>query len=476
MLNTFPGLIFDEEIVKRSGASTSVVAGLFIVGLLIGAGVVYLLAPSIVSPSTTTAAAGTVTTTITGTGAPPLGTVTIGVLTELTGSLASEGLRVQAYANQAVKDINAWLANTQWAGKVTFQTDVVDYAGSPTTADTEVKTFAADGVAAVVGPLNSGSLEAIYGDAATGHVVLISPSSTSAALAGVSPYVYRTAPTDVYQGGALTSELLGQGVKGVIITYIDDTYGSGLYNDTSADFSTVGGSGVTVDAVPYSPSLAGVTAFNTVAATINSDYSTLVAKYGASSVAILAISFEELGYLLKAVQASYPSLLTTPQPWYGTDGEQGDTALTNSTYGPLMLQIRMPATVFGYTNSSKSAAVCAEFASNPNLSCDSYALGGYDDTWLAALSILDCGVNSGQCVSKVFTSVADSYFGVTGWTQLETPTGVGGDRAGGAYQIWCVLNQPSVGDWVLCANANQNPANPVLGYTVNWLPGLQPST
>jgi len=450
------------------------------VGLLIGAGVVYLLAPSIVSPSTTTVSGGTATTTVTGaavtttvtTGVPTLGTVTIGVLTELTGSLSSEGLRVQAYANQAVKDINAWIASTQWAGKVTFQTDVVDYAGSPTTADQEVKTFAASGVAAVVGPLNSGSLIAIYGDATTGHVVLISPSSTSPALAGVSPYVYRTAPNDVFQGAALSGELLSQGVKGVIITYIDDTYGSGLYNYTNADFSAAGG---TVDAVPYSPTLAGVQAFNGVASTINSDYSALTAKYGAGSVAILAISFEELGYLLKAAQASYPSLLTSPQPWYGTDGEQGDTALTNSTYGSLMLQIRMPASVFGYTNSSKSAALCAEFASNPNLSCDSYALGGYDDTWLAALSILDCGANSGQCVSKVFTSVADSYFGATGWTQLTTPTGVGGDRAGGPYQIWCVLNQPAVGDWVLCGQANANPAAPT-SYTVTWLPGLQPKT
>jgi len=447
------------------------------VGLLIGAGVVYLLAPSIVSPSTTTVSGGTatVTSTVTGTGVPTLGTVTIGVLTELTGSLSSEGLRVQAYSNQAVKDINAWIASTQWAGKVTFQTDVVDYAGSPTTADQEVKTFSANGVAAVVGPLNSGSLIAIYGDATNGHVVLISPSSTSPALAGVSPYVYRTAPNDVYQGAALSAELIGQGVKGVIITYIDDTYGSGLYNYTSADFSTAGGSGVTVDSVPYSPTLAGVQAFNGVASTINSDYSSLTAKYGASAVAILAISFEELGYLLKAAQASYPTLLTTPQPWYGTDGEQGDTALTNSTYGPLMLQVRMPATVFGYTNSSKSAALCTEFASNPNLSCDSYALGGYDDTWLAALSILDCGASSGQCVSKVFTSVADQYFGVTGWTQLATPTGVGGDRSGGPYQIWCVLNQPALGDWVLCGQLNANPAAPT-SYSVTWLPHLQPST
>ena len=459
---------------KRSGASTAIVAVLFIVGLLIGAGAVYLAAPSLVAASTVTqtGVGTTATTTVSG---GLSGTVTIGVLTELTGGLSSEGIRVQHYSDQAITDINAWLANTQWAGKVTFATDVVDYGGVASNADTQLLALASSGVQVVVGPLRSSAVEAIYKDAASHTVVIISPSSTSPALAGISPYLYRTAPNDVFQGGALASELYSQGVRGVVITYIDDTYGSGLNNYTSADFTSMGGSGVTVDEVPYSDTLTGVQAFTSIASTINTDYQALNATYGPNHVAILAISFEEVGYLLKAAQASYPALLSTPQPWYSTDGTQGDTALTNSTYGSLMLQVRMASSVFGYTNSSATAAICAKFASNPNLSCDSYALGAYDDTWLAALSVLDCGANNGACISKVLPTIADSYYGVTGWTELVTPTGVGGDRQGGTYQIWCVLNQPAVGDWVLCANANANPATPTV-YTVNWLPGLQPTT
>jgi branched-chain amino acid transport system substrate-binding protein len=375
---------------KRSGASTAIVAGLFIVGLIIGAGVVYVAAPSLVGQKTVTQGGVTQTTTQTttvGTTGGLSGTINIGVLTELTGGLSSEGIRVQHYSAQAITDINAWLANTQWAGKVTFATTVVDYGGTASTADTQLLSLAAGGVQVVVGPLRSSAVEAIYKDAASHTVVVISPSSTSPALAGVSPYLFRTAPNDVFQGGALAGELYSQGVRGLVITYIDDTYGSGLDNYTKADFNVLGGSGVTVDEVPYSDILSGVQAFNGIASTINTDYQALNATYGPHHTAILAISFEELGYLLKAAQASYPSLLTTPQPWYGSDGEQGDTALTNSTYGSVMLKVRMPATVFGFTNSSATAAICAKFASNPNLSCDSYALGSYDDTWLAALSI-----------------------------------------------------------------------------------------
>ena len=191
-----------------------------------------------------------------------------------------------------------------------------------------------------------------------------------------------------------------------------------------------------------------------------------MAKYGASAVAIDAISFEELGYLLSEAQTSYPALLSTPQPWYSTDGTQGDTALTNSTYGALVQDVRLTATVFGYQNSSKSAAVCADFTSQPSLSCDSYALGSYDDTWLAALSILDCGANSGVCVQKVLPSVGDNYFGTTGWAQLNAA----GDRLGGDYQIWSVQTRAAGENWYLTGSWSY------LTDTTSWLPGQQPST
>lgn len=465
---------------KLKGASTTVVVVIFIVALLVGAGIGYVAKPATTTTSTatttvTTASSGvpsTVTVTSTSTATGPSsglsGTIDIGVLSDLSDGLSSEGLRVQAYATQAATDVNTWIGTTQWAGKVTFKTVVSDYKGDPTTADTELKSMAASGIQAVVGPLSSGVLGSIYLDAQSSTVVLISPSSTSPAYYGVSPYVFRTAPNDVFQGQADATEFASQGVKGLIIVYRDDTYGDGLFNYTSADFSKL--PGTTVDAIPYSTTLSGQQAFSSIASTINTDYTSLVSKYGASAVAIDAISFEEVGYLLKAVQAGYPSLLTTPQPWYGTDGEQGDTALTNSTYGSLMLSIRMVASVFGYTNSSKTLGICNDFKSQPSLSCDSYALGAYDDVWLAALSILDCGANSGPCISKVLPSVASSYFGATGWTALTTPTGVGGDRQGGDFQLWCVQNPKAGINWYYCGDWSSTT------NSVTWVTGQQPST
>lgn len=412
--------------------------------------------------NTVTAGGSTVTSTTTrtvtsgGSSGGLSGTINIGVMTDLSDGLTSEGLRVQAATQLAAQDINAWLQNTTWAGKVQFNVVVEDYALDNTKALNDLNSFQSQGISVVVGPLNSGSTGAILSQADSDQIVLISPSSTSPALSIPNDYLFRTAPNDVNQGAADARMMYQQGAQAIIIVYRDDTYGSGLANYTSARFTALGGT--VADLIPYDPS---TTNFLPVLQQLNTDYQSAVAQYGANSVAIQAISFEELGPMLLQAQSNYPSLLSTPQPWYGSDGEAGDSVLTNSTYATVMTQVRMPSTVFGYTNSSKTATICAEMAAKgPNLSCDSYGLSSYDDVWLAALSILDCGVNTGSCIQKVLPSVADSYFGVTGWTQLQPS----GDRAYGDFQIWCVEPAGSSGSaWVLCGTWSQ------LSDTVTWI-------
>ncbi len=68
---------------------------------------------------------------------------------------------------------------------------VLNYALNSQTAMTDLSTLQTAGVSVAIGPLDSGTLGAIYSTAASDHIVLISPSSTSVLLAGVSPYVYR---------------------------------------------------------------------------------------------------------------------------------------------------------------------------------------------------------------------------------------------------------------------------------------------
>src|SRR5579862_2172106 len=159
---------------KRTGVSTAIAAVLLIVGLVIGAGVGLVSSSSKVTTTTqTTTVSGsggaTVTTTITSPGTTVTvsgsgsssgglsGTISIGVLDDLTDGLSGEGLKINNTVHQAVNDINAYLQNTSWAGKVTFNVVVEDYALDNTKATSDMATFKSDGIAVTVGPLNSGT-------------------------------------------------------------------------------------------------------------------------------------------------------------------------------------------------------------------------------------------------------------------------------------------------------------------------------
>ena len=131
--------------------------------------------------------------------------------------------------------------STAYAGKVKFNVVVEDYALDATKAQNDMNTFKSDGISVVVGPLNSGTAQALLSFANSNQIVMISPSSTSNALAIPNDYLFRTAPTDIIQGKADAAMMWGDGVKAIIQVYRQDTYGSGLANFTPAAFTADGG-------------------------------------------------------------------------------------------------------------------------------------------------------------------------------------------------------------------------------------------
>lgn len=366
--------------------------------------------------------------------------VTLGFLDDLTSQLSAQGIRANASAWLAISDVNNWLAHndTAWSGAVKFNLAVEDYALDHSKASSIMSTYQAQGVSVVLGPLDSGTTGAILSYADSNHMVLISPSSTSLALATPNDYLFRTAPNDAAQGLADAREMYQEGVKALILVHRQDTYGSGLANATAARFTALGGT--VVDNIPYDVT---TTDFSSVLATIQSDWNNAVKTYGNSSVAIQAISFEELGTLLLQAKSSYPSLLNTVQPWYGSDGEADDTVLTNSTYASVMDQIRLPSTLYIQTNTTRTNAVCQYILAQTHSSCDAYSLGSYDDVWIAALAVLQCGTYSGTCIQKALPQVANETVGVTGPLTLQPS----GDRVPVAYDIWTVSGSGGTATW-----------------------------
>jgi branched-chain amino acid transport system substrate-binding protein len=372
-------------------------------------------------------------------------TITIGELLDLSGSLSDQGKKAQDSSSIAITDINSALSASNC--NLRFATAIDDYAHDNTKALTQLQSLAASGVQVVVGPLNSAAAQYILSYANSNHIVLISPSSTSPALAIANDYLFRTAPNDVAQGSADGRMLWDRGAKAVIIIEIHDAYGDGLANATATKFKSLGGT--VIDTIPYDES---ATIFTSQVDTIYSDYT---AKNSTSGpIAIDAISFQEFGTIIQEMNSAHPSLISTKMPWFGTDGEAQNSIIANSTssVGALAAKVRLPSTLYAAVNNTKTFAFQTAFlAKYPGVACDTYCLGTYDDLWLAAQSILQAGSNSGTAIQADISSVASNTFGLTGWMGLQPS----GDRIPTSYQIWKVVSSASGGAWVLAGSWDQ---------------------
>ena len=389
-------------------------------------------------------------------------TITLGELTDLSSDLASQGVRAKDSSLLAIKDINSFLSASGCNLKFTITID--DYALNNQNALTDLQSFAASGVQVVVGPLNSGAAQFILTYANNNHIVLISPSSTSVALAIAGDYLFRTAPNDRWQGQADARMMVSRNATAVIIVNRNDAYGTALANATGAYFKLdktyTGNKGVVIDSIPYDTA---TTDFTTVLNKLQTDFNNNLATYGAGHIALDFISFEEFGtMILKASGGSYPSYPWSTLPWFGTDGEAQDAVIVNATTsGPAVSNVRLPSTLYGYVNNTKTFTLYNAFsAAYPGNICDAYCLGAYDDVWLGALATLQAGAYSGTAIQAIMLTVADNYYGVTGPNVLEAS----GDRVATTYYIWKVIT-PTGGKPTWVFSGSWDAASDILTWT-----------
>ena len=401
-------------------------------------------------------------------------TIIIGELLDLSADLSTQGLRAKEGSAIAINDINSFLSRAGCT--LRFTTSVYDYELDGARALAGLQSLAALGVQVVVGPLNSGAAQNLLSYANSNHIVLISPSSTSMALAIANDYLFRTAPNDKWQGQADAAMLKAEGATKVIILQRHDTYGDALANATAVNFGgTVDFGGcVATDVVcvlSYDTSLRN---FGSVIPTLTYDFQTLNAT-SPNMVGIDAVSFNEFGEIVTEISqsssAATRALLTGKLPgtgsgptsvWTGTDGEAQNTVISgDATSGPIVSSIRLPSTIYGFLNNTKTVRLYATFASAylGNI-CDLFCTGAYDDVWLAALATLEVGAYNGTSIQAAMLTVANNYYGVTGWTQLESS----GDRVASIYEIWKVITpNGGVPTWVYAGYWDEN-SNALVGF------------
>ena len=169
--------------------------------------------------------------------------VKIGFLGGFTGPIESLVPPIYGGAELAVAHVNE-------QGGVLGGQNLAIPSGDTTCADATAAANAADrlvnseNVLGIVGALCSGAtISAANNAALPGGVVVVSPASTSPAITTMEDkdLVFRTTPSDAYQGAVMARLLQSKGIDNIAITYVNNDYGKGFADSLDGAFKSVGG-------------------------------------------------------------------------------------------------------------------------------------------------------------------------------------------------------------------------------------------
>ena len=174
--------------------------------------------------------------------APARAEVPVGLLAGISGPIAAMAPAMVEASRMAIDEINA--AGGIGKGEKIALT-VADSACNPQAGtDGATKLVNITQVRALIGPHCSGAtLAAANSVAVPAGVTLVSPSASSPALTTLDDrdLVFRTLPSDAWQGAALARTLLAQGTDTVAVAYLNNDYGKGLAEAFRDEFKAHGG-------------------------------------------------------------------------------------------------------------------------------------------------------------------------------------------------------------------------------------------
>jgi branched-chain amino acid transport system substrate-binding protein len=168
--------------------------------------------------------------------------VKLGVLLGFSGPLEALAPPIAAGAELAVAEVNEQGGLKD--GKL------VAVRGDSTCADATAAANAADRlinsekVLAIVGAMCSGAtISAANTAGIPTNTVMVSPSATAPAISTLedNDLLFRTAPSDAYQGEVMARLLMSKGIDNVAVTYVNNDYGKGLAETFSDAFAADGG-------------------------------------------------------------------------------------------------------------------------------------------------------------------------------------------------------------------------------------------
>lgn len=295
----------------------------------------------------------------------------IGLIGGVTGPIANMAPHMINAGQLAINHVNAQggIGEGKELSSVTL-----DSACNPQGAtDAATKAVNVEKVIGIVGPHCSGAVIAAANSVAVpAGISIITPSGTSPEISGLddNDLVYRTVPSDAYQGVALAKTLMDRGVTTIAVAYLNNDYGKGLADSFKVEYEKLGGN------------IAAYAAHDEGKQTYRSNLAEL-AKSGADTLAIF--DYGDGGGLTMLREAIENGFFTN---FVGGDGMKSDAVIDG--LGAENLTTFLSSSPTG--EKSDSLEILAKALEADGNSADNiFTTNSYDAAFLLALAIEKAG-------------------------------------------------------------------------------------
>ncbi|NJE09157.1 amino acid ABC transporter substrate-binding protein [Thermococcus sp. M39] len=376
--------------------------------------------------------------------------IKIGLLTDLSGPLSSDGQNVKNCVELAKEEINEYFKEKGLPYEVEIL--VEDTRTDPKVALEKLQTLKAQDVNVVVGPLSSGEVRNLRSYATSNKIVIISPSTAPPQKIGAmkpedKKFIFRFVPTDLFQSKAIAAEIEDLGFKGVVIIYRGDAWGKGLHDALVEKIKDK----VEIGADVEYPSNPAPTDWSPYIAKLEDGVKQLIDKYGKDKVAVWVAGFDEVATLLTQIPDDSPLLQVK---WIGSDGTVGSQKIVEEAKGKAV-KVGLLSTQF-YSESDEAKKLKEKFKAKFGGEPEQYGLIAYDATWVAALAYAEVLKEKGsydpdlmvQKIKEVLEKYNSGALGVKPVTGTIT-LNEWNDRASGDYAIYKVTESgwKMIGIW-----------------------------
>ena len=316
--------------------------------------------------------------------------VKVGSVAGVTGPIAELVAPILAGRNLAADHVNAAGGLLDGNRLVMIQAD--SQCDAKAAVDAASKVVNVDRVVAIVGASCSGATSGMaQAVSIPAGIASVSDTSTAPSITALDDNgrVFRTVPSDAYQGATLAQYAYDLGFRRLAVTYANDDYNAGFAEVFAATFPKLGGTITASQAhEPAKPSYRAEVA--TLASAGDAEALALFAYYGGSGITIIRNSLE--AGLFSRFLGGDAMVDQSVIDRIGADTLRGNIWLTQP---------------ISEKDSVSHMAFADAFAARGNDPQAPFAAHGYDATFVVALAIEKAGSTDSAAIAKALTQIND---------------------------------------------------------------------